>query len=506
MKGEIVDLSRQAPPQGHAVDVLVVGSGCGGSTAAWDLARAGREVLVLEEGGDRTGLQLTQRDGEMYDDLYMDRGGRATEDLGIAVLQGRALGGGGVVNCSDVVPIGDPVLRCWQARFGLSGFSPEALLPHTRRALEDLHARRPREDQQNRNNQLLREGAQKLGWRGEVMMHNRVGCAGLGTCMIGCPADAKMGPRFVAVPGALKAGARFWLRARAVRIEGGAGELKTVRVRRLDAAGHREGEEITVRARTVILAANAIASAQLLLRSGLGNEHVGRHLSLQPQLPVTAFFDEEVRLFHGIPQSYAVTQFEEPDDARRGWWGYRIEAIGGTPGIVASLLPRLGAEGKELMQRYPHMAAVLCLLPDEPRGTVRVERSGRLRIGYRLDEEQKARFRAAAASAARLFFAAGAREVLVPCVPPIVLRSTGDLPRLDALSLAPCTAPLLSAHQQGTVRFAPSEKEGGADPQGQVYGTRGVYVFDSSGFPTSASSHTMAPIIAVSHFLSAQLA
>jgi len=505
MKGEIADLSRRAPPADTTVDILVIGSGCGGATAAWDLARAGREVLVLEEGGDRTGLDLTQRDSIEYDDLYMDRAGRATEDLAITILQGRALGGGGVINCSDVVPIHDPVLRVWQRRFGLTGFSPEALAPYTKRALEDLHANEPREDQLNRNNLLLRDGARHLGWRGEVMKHNRVGCSGLGTCMIGCPADAKMGPRFVAIPGALKAGARFWLRARAVRIEDASAELKTVRVRRLDPTGHREVDGFTVRARRVILAANAIASAQLLIRSGIGNEHVGRHLSLQPQLPVTAIFDEEVRFFRGIPQAYAVTQFEDLDHAQHGFWGFRVEAISGTPGIVASLLPRLGHEGKELMRLYPRMASVLCLLPDEPKGEVRVERSGRLRVRYALDEEQKARFRVAAKAAARLFFAAGAREVMVPCVPLIALRSPDDLPLIDAMSLEPCTAPLVSAHQQGAVRFSTSARDGGADPSGQVWGTRGIHVLDSSGFPTSASSHTMAPIIAVSHFLAAQI-
>ena len=500
----IVDLSRTAPAA-RTVDVLVIGSGCGGATAAWDLALKGREVLVLEEGRDRTGLDFTQRDAEMYGELYMDRAGRATEDLSITILQGRALGGGGVVNQCDVVSIHDQVLRLWQKRYGLAGFSPENLAPHRQRALEDLHANLPPESQLNRNNLLLREGAAKIGWRGGVMMHNRVGCAGLGTCMIGCPADAKKNPRFVAIPAAIQAGAQVWLRARAARIDDAGAELKTVRVRRLDGAGLQEGDEIAVRARTVIVAANAIGSAQLLLRSGLGNEHVGRHLSLQPQLPVTAIFDEEVRFFRGIPQSFAVTEFEEISE-ERGFWGFRLEAISGTPGIVASLLPRLGAEGKELMTRYPRMGAVLCLLPDESKGVVRVERSGRLRVAYELDDEQRTRFRAAARAAARAFFAAGAREVLVPCVPPIVLRSEGELALLDGLSLAPCTAPLISAHQQGTVRFAPSPRDGAADPAGQVYGTRGVYVFDSSGFPTTASSHTMAPILAISHYLSAQLA
>ena len=507
MKGSILDLSTAKQPAELTTEVCIVGSGPAGATAAWDLARAGRDVVVLEEGGDFTGGALTQRDGAMYDQLYMDRGGRATADLSVSVLQGRALGGGSVVNACDVVPIPEGVLRHWQRRFGLAGWSPEALAPFQARALADLSATRPGWDNPlvNANNRLLRKGADALGWRGELMMHNRVGCAGIGTCLVGCPADAKRSARFVAVPGALDAGARFLVRARAVRIEGADRETKTVRVRRLDAKGYREKGELRVRARVVILAANAVGSAQLLLQSGIGNVHVGRHLSLQPQLPVTAFFDEEVRFFRGIPQSFAVTQFERLDDEAHGWWGYRVEAISGTPGIVASLLPGLGAQGKEWMARYAHIGAVLCLVPDEPRGRIEVESSGRLRIHYAMDEEQRGRIREAARSAARMFLAAGAREVLVPAVPPVSIRSEADLARVDGISLEPATAPLLSAHQQGGVRLAPSPRDGAADPDGRIYGARDVYAFDSSGFPTSASSHTMAPIIAAAHHLAARL-
>jgi GMC oxidoreductase len=232
---------------------------------------------------------------------------------------------------------------------------------------------------------------------------------------------------------------------------------------------------------------------------------VGRHLSLQPQLPVTAFFDEEVRFFRGMPQSFAVTEFERLDDQAHGWWGWRLEAIAGTPGIVASLLPGLGVQGKAWMARYAHFGAVLCLVPDGPSGRVEVERTGRLRIHYALDEEQRRRYRDAARSAARVFLAAGAREVLVPTVPPISIRADADLARVEAMSLEPTTAPFLSAHQQGGLRLAPSPRAGAADPDGQVYGTRGVYAFDSSGFPSSASSHTMAPIIAAAHHLAARL-
>ena len=58
----------------------------------------------------------------------MDRGGRVTEDASISVLQGRVLGGGGVINACDVVR---PRRRTqfWKNKYGLTAFAPEKLAP-----------------------------------------------------------------------------------------------------------------------------------------------------------------------------------------------------------------------------------------------------------------------------------------------------------------------------------------------------------------------------------------
>lgn len=486
-------------------ETCVIGSGCGGATAAWDLAAAGHDVLVLEEGGDFTGGQLTGRDGAMYDQLYMERGGRMTDDLAIAVLQGRVLGGGGVINACDVVPMPAGVRAHWRARYGLTDLTDADFEPFAQRALRDLHASKVPETHVNRANKLLRLGAQRIGAKGDLMDHNRVGCVGFGTCLIGCPANAKRNPRFVAIPGAMTAGARFLTRVRAVRIKGANNERKEVVCRILDTKGNRQEGHLTVRAKTVIVAANAVNSAHLLLRSGIGNEHVGRHLSLQPQLPVMARFAEVVNAFDGIPQAFAITGFEHEGDAERGLSGFRIESIMGTPGIVATMLPYAGAEARQMMMELSYLAAVLVLVPDEATGRVRMGKDELPRISYEHTDAHKAELRAGAKMAARAFLAAGAVEVLVPTVPPVLVRSSADLAAIDALSLAPVTAPLISAHQQGGLRMAPSAKDGATDPNGQVYGTRGIYAFDSSGFPSSASSHTMAPIIAMAHWQAGKL-
>jgi choline dehydrogenase-like flavoprotein len=157
------------------------------------------------------------------------------------------------------------------------------------------------------------------------------------------------------------------------------------------------------------------------------------------------------------------------------------------------------------MAQYDRMAPSLLLAPDAPSGQVEVARDGRLTIRYAQRENHQERLRRAVETAAKVYLEAGAREVLVPTAPPLVIRSTGEAKRAQELTFAPATAPMISAHQQGTVRFAASERDGGADLNGQVYGTRDVYVFDSSGYPTSAASHTMTPIIASSRMLTTKL-
>jgi len=504
MTSPILDLSVAHVPTSLTAEVCIIGSGSGGGTAARVLAEAGHDVVVLEEGGDYRGAALSRRDS-LYDELYQDGALRTTADRSISVLQGRVLGGGTVINASDVVPAHEETLRHWVRRYGLTDFAPESLAPYQALASKDLHANPIDPRLASRGNLKLEEGSKKLGLRGEHMHHNRVGCIGLGKCMVGCSVDAKKNIRLVSLPIAIERGARVFTRARAVKIEAGSAELKRIHVRALDATGRQERGEFVVSAKVVILAANAINSALLLLQSGLGNSHVGKNLTLQPQLFVHALLPETLQSYRGIPQSYAITHHEEHSD-KHGLWGFRVEGLFATPGAHSSTLGRAGTGGQQLMAAYDRLASVLCLIPDLPTGTVTPSMLGGPNIDYTPRPDIHSRMRSAAKVAARSYLAAGAEKVIVPVGKGLEIRSEADLSRIDDLQFRPSDAPIISAHQQGTVRFASSERDGAANPAGEVFGTRDVYVFDSSGYPTTSSSHTMHPIITTSRMLSAQLA
>ena len=75
-------------------DVVVVGSGAGGGTAAAVLAQAGLDVVVVEAGGYFSEEDFDGAELDGYVRLYLGGGGVPTPDQSMGLLAGFCLGGG----------------------------------------------------------------------------------------------------------------------------------------------------------------------------------------------------------------------------------------------------------------------------------------------------------------------------------------------------------------------------------------------------------------------------
>src|SRR6185503_16539348 len=110
-------------------EVCVIGSGAGGAVVAKELAEAGRDGVVLEQGGHYTKEDFTQREDEMMPLLYEDLGQRATVDGSIVILQGRNVGGSTVHNLCYCFRTPVPILERWKREDGIRDMSYEQMLP-----------------------------------------------------------------------------------------------------------------------------------------------------------------------------------------------------------------------------------------------------------------------------------------------------------------------------------------------------------------------------------------
>ena len=474
---------------------VIVGSGAGGGVLARRLAEAGRAVVLLEEGPEVSRADFNQREGDMYDLLHRDSGGQVTADGAISVLQGRCLGGSTTINMGDCVPIEGAVLEHWRQHFGWGdwgGISNDDVHAAARQVMAEMGAGPIPPELVNRANGLLRAGAEKLGLEGSVLKHNRVGCTGSGYCMIGCVYDAKRGTLLSHIPAARAAGCELMCGSRVDLVVRNGSNVAV------------QGAGFFVECERVFLCAGAVHTCGILARSDLGSAGLGRNLSLQPQAPLVALFDEEVVFFRGVPQSYGVDGFLEAT-AEGGLAGYTVEGVATGPAMAASLIPGDMASLREAMGQYRQMAAALCLVPDRPSGRVTWGKRPRPTIKYDHDPAHRELMRESIRTAARCYLAAGAREVLPPGIDVPMIRSEADLGVIDQLSLRPCDLPMISAHPQGTCRMAGDGHDAVVGLDFKVRGTDNVYVCDASLFPTSASTHTMVPVMSMAHLLAASL-
>jgi choline dehydrogenase-like flavoprotein len=468
----------------ESADVCVIGSGGGGAVAAAELAAGGLSVVVLEQGPHFTSADFSQREDEMLPRLFEEGGMRQTADGSVVILQGRSIGGSTVHNLCYAFRTPDPILRMWSAEHGLPELDAAALEPSLQRVERQLRVKQIREDEVNVLNRRIRSGAQKLGYSGFVTRHNRENCVQAGYCILGCSYGAKQSMLVTYVPRADASGARIYAGARAERIEAEGSGVRRVLGHVVDDVGRPLGS-IEVTARAVVLSAGAVASPDLLLRSGLGGDGVGRNLHLHPSVVVAGFFADEIHAYRGIPQSYYIDAFIDLErDPHRG---YVLMPVAGFPAMTAVNLPGFGREHYRIMRDFSKMGGLLALLHDESAGRVESGASpARPHIEYGLEDGDARLLARGVRHCAEVLFAAGAQRVVVPYLPEATIFGPGDdLAEIERRGVRAGGVQMASTHPQSTCRMGGDPRTSVVNAWGEVHGVPGLFVADMSVFPTS---------------------
>ncbi len=362
-------------------DVVIVGSGAGGGVVAAELAEAGLSVMVLEEGDHHPTESFTSSTTGALRSLYREGGAMTT--LGrtpVAYSEGRCVGGGTVVNGGMSFRAPERVLERWAAATGDRGLSAGRLDDVYARVERFLSVGPPDPGSGGRDQDLLRLGADRLGWRVIDNQRNHLHCGGCNVCTWGCPTGAKQSTLVSYLPRAMTFGATIWPNCRVDRVLMSGKRAVGVQGRVVDGAADGSRRTFEVRARRVVLCAGALQTPALLQRSGIRSPsgQIGRNLSVHPGSPVSAVFDEPVDGWKGAHQSLQVREFEDE--------GIVLAAINLPPALVARTLPFDGEELAEVMRCYNHIVTAGVLVEDTARGRVRAVGRDNLVATYRLND------------------------------------------------------------------------------------------------------------------------
>ncbi len=484
-------------------DVVVVGSGSGGGVIAGTLATQGRDVVVLEAGGYYNESDFHQLELPAYQTLYRNGGFDGTADGSIALMTGSNLGGGSTINWTNCLRPYPWVREEWERDHGLEGLAGADF----DRILDIVSERvnvNDRCSDWNENTQTLDAACQTAGIDFRRITRNiddqRYTPESAGYIGFGDQTGAKLGTLKTWLQDAADAGARFVVDCRVERVLVENGCAAGVEGTYTDADGRTA--RVVVRAPTVVLAAGALDTPAVLLRSGIGGPAAGDYLRLHPATAVSGIYDgKPQRGWWGAPQSGLSMEYANLEDGH----GYLIETSHASPGVAGSALPWAGgAEHKELMSHGAQTASFVLLLRDHGHGRVSIDDAGRPVPQYALSDPLDDRlFRQGLVELCRLHERAGADRIVTFHRSQAPWVRAGDesfdafAARVHDAPLAPYEHATFSLHHMGSARMGKDPATSVANPWGELHDTPGVWIGDGSAFPTASGTNPMLTIMAL---------
>jgi choline dehydrogenase-like flavoprotein len=476
-------------------EVCVVGSGPGGAVVAKELAEAGRDVILLEEGPPFGVKDFRQEPGESFHRTLREAGMRATRgSTYIPTMQAIALGGGSLINSAICARSPAWVFDKWAERAGTAGLSGASLERHYERVERFLGVAPTPPDVAGERNMRFKRGCDALGISSEPTHRNVRGCKGSSECFTGCRNGAKQSTDVSYVPAAIRAGARVLTSVRADQVVMSGRRATGVRGRVVEPFTGRVGHAVDVAADTVVLAAGCMATPLILHRSGVGasSGHLGSDLQLHPGLAIMGIFPEPIDPWKGATQGYHSLHFLKE--------GIKLEVLWSPPAVLAARFPGFGHDFQRHLTTYNRMAPFdVIIAAERSRGTVRPRR-GSLDPEIRFDFAQQdvELIQRGLGILSDICWAAGATAIMpgLHGVPDLITsKEEAEILRTKRLSAKDMVA--AANHAFGTTRMARRPEDGVVDERGRCHDTENVYVADTGIFPGSPAVNPMLTCMAL---------
>ncbi|MDC3959106.1 GMC family oxidoreductase N-terminal domain-containing protein [Polyangium jinanense] len=477
-------------------DVVVVGSGAGGSVVATLLAEAGLQVIVLEEGPYYRPEEYQRfRPSEALRRLFRESGMATAFGIGqtpiIAITMGRAVGGSSLLTGGVCFRIPSDVHHHWVTDLGLDALSERALEPAYEDVERRLSVREVPAALRSRSTMKFVEGAEKLGITMKPMRRNAEACEGNARCNFTCPAGAKRSVDVSYLPSALAHGARIVSDALVTRVRVEDGRAAGVEGWLLGGEGGRPSFRFVVRAPVVVAACGTLHTPLLLGASGVGraSEKLGRRVTLHPGVRCVAMFDEEIGGWDGAMQSVYSDDFASE--------GIKLVGVYSSVNVLAASMPGVGPRLRRMAREVQRIAVFGAMVHDEGGGTVRSGPGREPILTYEMAPRDLARLRRGITIVSEMALAAGAREVYTSVTGADPVRTMDDALALERLNYDARRLECMAFHPLGSARAANDPRRGVVDPDGQTYELPGLFVADGSILPTSIGVNSQVPIMAM---------
>lgn len=500
----------------QTADICIIGSGAAGAVLAKELVETGKRVILLERGGYYEGKDMNQRDADMIPLLWKNSGFNFDDTLRIAIAQGCCLGGSTIIN--DAVCFGTPtrVKEEWK-NLGVD-FDEKEWSTYLDRVNKTLHVAEVTDDELNRNNKMLKEGAKKLGLKDHRKnARNCINCMQCGFCHLGCHYETKQNVLVTYIHQALQqedSNMKVYCNCRVDRIDYKGDTVEGIEGDFVNIDGTKS-YRIRINSKIVIISTGAIASSKLLLMNGISQTTAGNGLCLHPGIQVIGDFDYEIKGNQGIPMAYTVHDFgvtrktdESIKSSNYDGSEFLLESIFLPLTQFSIALSGSGIwEHRRLIERFNNYSMAGIVVRDGNLGKVTLTANERASVTYEPGIKELKALAKGTEILAKMWFALGANKIIVPHRGLSSISSEEDIPKLkESIINDPKNLLLGSAHPQSGNKIGNNANDSVVDSNCKVHGFKNLFVCDASVFPTAVGVNPQISVMTVASIIASRIA
>ncbi|GAB2269520.1 Long-chain-alcohol oxidase fao4a [Dionaea muscipula] len=495
-------------------DAVVIGSGSGGGVVAGVLAKAGFQVLVLEKGGYCARSNLSLLEGQTLDQMYEGAGLLSTQDVGVTILAGSTVGGGSTVNWSASIRTPEHVIREWSQSYELELFDSKLYKDALDVVCERMQVQPDVEDE-GFNNAVLRKGCEELGYPVQNIPRNAPADHYCGWCSLGCKDGRKKGTSETWLKDLVDSGNGAIIpscEATRVLHERKKGRTRSRATGVAFQFSYKGAKEIcVVESKVTVVACGALNTPVLLRKSGLKNKNIGKHLHLHPVTMAWGYFPETTgpSIVHN-KKSYEggimTAMSTVVANYNTSGYGAILQTPSLHPGLFSSLMPwTSGTDIKLRMSRFSRIAHIIALARDK--GSGKISSKSSQKVSYQMATTDETNLKKGIEKMLRILAAAGAEEIGTHHLKGEKINvkrvSSHEFERFvkreSSRQLRGLLSPIASAHQMGSCRMGVDPTISAVNPMGETWEVEGLFVADSSVFPTALGVNPMVTIQAISY-------
>jgi hypothetical protein len=493
--GTIKKINKPLPKK---IEIAVIGSGAGGGIAA-NLLSKKYEVGIFDKGNYSNGETNNETFG--YHNFYETHAIQQTRGYNVLLLAGSGIGGGTSINWTTSLRTPDNILNEWDSLTGQSNyFNSERFKNSIDFICNELNVAEA-------NNSIpikelkLAEGLKLNNISYKIIPRNTNNATSEETGF------STFGHSDETINSSYKSwfsndkfdSERIFSNSDIKSLDISNGKATHINVQ-------NDGTLHKVAVDKVILAAGSLNTPKILLDSGYKNKHLGHHLKLHPVSGVAGKFSEEQKPWSGSMQGI----YSDDNLFMKDNYGYLLEGLPMHPSLFFPFFPNNTDRFQDFVKSYNNWSGSIVLTSDTSSGSLINKKSQHL-WDYSLNNFDHKNLLHGIESLVMANYLAGAEEIMVATSPTMHWKKSSDedikhfIKKIKLIKNQPYRMLLGSAHQMGTARIHPDEKQGVVGLNGKVHGLDNVYIVDSSTFPRCSGVNPMITIQSMSHFLVSQI-